>query len=161
MYRRREGAGDGQNGLVGTMRRSSLDQSGRFDQYERARSPEELLDNLRLRLRQLDANHPSAPGADHAGGEPENADGADVGDAPDVPDGQEAGAGAAATDGPAGSGRAAGDSGPAGPAAGLPGRGFGGLASMELPGRDRRGNPYRPWFMAGEPGSPWWTSGPF
>jgi hypothetical protein len=42
-------------------------------------------------------------------------------------------------------------------AAAAMGLGIGVLATMELPVRGRSGDPYRPWFMAGEPGSPWWT----
>jgi hypothetical protein len=144
----------------------SLDRRGGPD--DRARPPRELLDNLRLRLSQLADNHPSAPGYRRPAGQPTE-DGADAaaghdGDAgqgdggsagvfgdldkgSDVPAGREA----SSTDGdrPADAVRAA---------AAAVASGLGVLATMELPAGGRHaGDPYRPWFMAGEPGSPWWS----
>ncbi|MGI9008995.1 MAG: hypothetical protein ACR2FU_22870 [Streptosporangiaceae bacterium] len=225
----------------------------RGGQDERARPPEELLDNLRLRLSHLAGNHPSAPGAARGAGgdgrrraEPADGDPGSAGDGdpaadcsagdplgggwsggersggwsggersggdrpgggePDGGTGEEAAGEEAAGEaeaGPgdqdgesAGAGRGLGeafgglhsaiDLGPgtdeagtgAGAGAGTGGgpgwageairsavsvvaQGLGVLASMELPGRARSGDPYRPWFMAGEPGSPWWASGSF
>jgi hypothetical protein len=142
---------------------------GRGGPDERARRPEELLDNLRLRLSQLAANHPSAPGEGNGHGERvrdrypaepdegwpdegwpddsrrgENQPGAEE---PESVPGQDP----ASQGGPGGGQR--------GPAADSlrPAAGPGVLATMQLPGRGRDGGQYRPWFMAGEPGSPWWA----
>jgi hypothetical protein len=32
------------------------------------------------------------------------------------------------------------------------------LASFDLPGSGGHDDPYRPWFLSGEPGSPWWAA---
>jgi hypothetical protein len=148
----------------------SLDRRGGPD--DRARPPRELLANLRLRLSQLADNHPSAPGyrrppgqptgddADAAAGHDGQAgegDGGPVGVLGDQKRGSDAGSespagretGSADRDRPADAVRTA----AAAIAAGL-----GVLATMELPPGGRpAGDPYRPWFMAGEPGSPWWS----
>jgi hypothetical protein len=159
----------------------SLDRRGGPD--ERARPPRELLDNLRLRLSRLADNHPSAAAyadrdgadldgsADRAGqAQADDADAAPGPDATSVPGGsghdgvfddQKRNADAGMQP-PAGSQTGAADG--AGPAdavrtaATALASGLGALATMELPGRGRHaGDPYRPWFMAGEPGSPWWS----
>lgn len=150
----------------------SLDRRGGPD--DRARPPQELLDNLRLRLSRLADNHPSAPGyqeqpvagdADAAAGqEGESADG-ENGHA-GVFENQEAGTDArselpAASDNGSADGAGTDAAGPPDAvrtAAAAVASGLGMLATMELPGRGRHlGDPYRPWFMAGEPGSPWWS----
>lgn len=153
----------------------SLD--GRSEPGDRARPPQELLDNLRLRLSQLADNHPSAPrdqrpetwrDDDDAGpanvaaanhdGEFTQAGGALGGSSGDLHcavdlTGSEDSAGLARRAGT----RAAGWAGGAARAAA---GGLGALASMELPSGRRAADPYRPWFMAGEPAAPWWASGP-
>ena len=150
----------------------SLDQRGSRD--GRARPPGELLDNLRLRLSELNTNHPSAPGDRGSDqGPDEEPDQAALGAASQ--DAEFAGADSwpggelpsprrAVVDGkPAGQGgtREPGSrpGGWAGDAARAAATGLAVLATMELPGRARTGDPYRPWFMAGEPGAPWWASG--
>jgi len=138
------------------------------------RSPAELLDNLRLRLSQLADNHPSAPRrgeTGHGPGEPPLRDGADAvqeGGEPARPDampesgelgqpevvpeaGDGSGRGAPGGDGPGGDGP--GGDGPGGPAA------RGGPGDLNLPGLRGGSEAYRPWFMSGEPGAPWWAAG--
>ena len=34
----------------------------------------------------------------------------------------------------------------------------GGLGDLDLPGLRGTSEAYRPWFMSGEPGSPWWAA---
>jgi len=161
----------------------------------RARPPAELLDNLRLRLSELPANHPSAPsaegrraapggagrassdaaparaverddavpahaapdqapaghgggrGRDHARGEPASAAKAGAAGEADPPGSE---AGEAAAGGILGDAlrtpRLTGDA-PAGA----------GDAVLGAPGRAGPGEAYRPWFMSGEPGIPWWA----
>jgi hypothetical protein len=152
----------------------SLD--GRTTPGDRARPPEELLDNLRLRLSQLADNHPSAPREwepdcwredDDAGhpvvasddrldevtrdGSAQGGSFADLHCAVDLTGSQ----------GRAGPGRSTltQAAGWAADAARAAGGGVGALATTELPVRGGTGDPYRPWFMAGELGSPWWASG--
>lgn len=160
------------------------DQRGGPD--DRARPPEDLLDNLRLRLSRLAGNHPSAPRdqqprrgarADAAGPasdppegrEPGNRTGQDTSAQADaVPasqeDGHSAGVGGAASRAgdqvAGGRGRQA-EEARAGEALRTAltaaATGMAVLATMELPSRTGRGEAYRPWFMAGEPASPWWS----
>jgi hypothetical protein len=137
-----------------------------------ARSPAELLDNLRLRLSQLADNHPSAPRRGEPGERPLR-DGADA-----VPEGAElarpdvmpeggdesgrdgSGGGGPGIDGPDGGGPGGGgpDGGePDGGGAGGP-MARGGLGDLDLPGLRAASEAYRPWFVAGEPGAPWWVA---
>lgn len=154
----------------------------------RARSPSELLDNLRLRLSQLAENHPSAPrwpeahgGRDarpHAHGVDRADDHPAAGREPAAGDLAAASGGAAADDGavPADSQADAderagvGDDEATGPLAdairaarlvdGPLARAAdgGAMGKLTLPGSWGKPEPYRPWFMSGEPGSPWWAA---
>lgn len=179
----------------------------------RARDPAELLDNLRLRLADLAANHPSHPASpadERAGrswpaggrGGPEPPGTRERAPAAGGPDckadqagtGQRTGDGAAAADGPGGGRERAEDAaqasggrrdltggaaraarlaadrraGPAdllggpggwpGPAADAAGA-LDALGSLGWAARPGHADPYRPWFMTGEPASPWWAAG--
>jgi hypothetical protein len=151
----------------------SLDQRDSPD--GRARPPGELLDNLRHRLSELPASHPSAQAdlrSDRGPGqEPDQAaQGAgsqdeEFADAGSWPGGEFPSPHRAVDPGtaePGQGGRREPGSRPggwAGGAARATATGLAALATMELPARARTGDPYRPWFMAGEPGAPWWASG--
>ncbi len=136
-----------------------------------ARSPAELFDNLRLRLSRLADSHPSAPRHGQAGdgpGERPLRDGADA--VPElappaampeggglarpepVPEGGELGQPEAAPEVGDGSGRG-------GPGGDLRAAARGGLDDLDLPGLRAASEAYRPWFMSGEPGAPWWAAG--
>jgi hypothetical protein len=152
-----------------------------------ARSPSELFDNLRLRLSQLAENHPSAPQrAEPDSGPVEspprppdrvNAPERDEFARPDVagpdvarpdiarpdiarpdvtrPDvtrpEAEPGSDEFARPAP-GAGTSGGDERAAAGAGGGPGE-------LGLPGLPGASEPYRPWFLSGEPGAPWWAAG--
>jgi hypothetical protein len=123
----------------------------------RARPPGELLDQLRERLGRLELNHPSAyPQRAHAAardaGEPDgfpDAEDSHLGELTDESQiAAEAGSGVtgaiADTD--------VADWGSAGAEAGRAGD-----RPLLSPGRPGHGDPYRPWFMDGEPGTPWFA----
>jgi hypothetical protein len=123
---------------------------------DRARPPDVLLDELRLRLERLDANHPSGPGERRAGadraraaGVPDVPDEDDLPEDDDVPDQDDAPGG----DEAARQDRADGSDEP-GPAArtGKPEARRPGLAGLAP-----QAEPYRPWFMSGEDGVPWFA----
>jgi hypothetical protein len=148
-----------------------------------ARPPRELLDQLRERLGRLDAAHPSAD-PDRSADQPStyetheaDASGevADVGEAEVLDEASGVVAASEVGDQIAGTARppdgTAGSGGRRGPADG-DGGGDGGSRSGGGDGGSRSGggdggdrvldggatpgpSPYRPWFMSGEPGSPW------
>jgi len=111
------------------------------------RPPGELLGQLRERLGRLEPNHPSAYQAPDSGGaEPDS--GADATDEDELPELAEE------------------DQDEPGPEMGrpdtlsVPGGSPADLGlGPPLPdfGRPGRGDPYRPWFMDGEPGTPWFA----
>jgi hypothetical protein len=129
-----------------------------------ARSPAELLDNLRLRLSELADNHPShrpdraEPRVEsRADAESKAGDWAGGGEQPRREDL------ARADDQTGAGGRILPDwIAEAIRAARFDDRAFALTDSMQaaldLPGTGGPGDPYRPWFMAGEPGSPWWAA---
>jgi len=145
-----------------------------------ARPPSELLSQLRQRLDRLAGNHPSSPAADRPrdvrrepGGEPEE---------PELPDWLDGGAGERSRDEepPDGAGPdeppdlaaphqadspdaapwpdqpAPADPGDAPWAGSMDGGGSG----PDDPARQDGSEAYRPWFMSGEAGSPWFAAGP-
>jgi hypothetical protein len=170
-------ADSGSDGRAGVPRRPYPDRGG-------ARSPAELLDELRLRLRQLPENHPSARAGQDDGRpsaefepdevEPGGAERSEVKPAevePGEPERSEVEPGEAA-DGTADPARAARTGGDAG-------RSLGGLLDR-LRGLDAAGQlpdltgwtsgeldlswpghpeTYRPWFMSGDPSAPWFAGG--
>lgn len=146
----------------------------------RARSPAELLDNLRLRLSQLPENHPSAFRDLNEWRLPERDDGRDDERWAEVPAdskspqgsadefrgsaeaGVEGGVGTGQDDGPAPGGgsladliRTITDTGDS--FAGLIGEGM--LSDIEAWPRGTHSEPYRPWFMSGDVGVPWFVVG--
>ena len=152
----------------------------------RARPPAELFDNLRLRLSQLAENHPSAPQRGEETGRgpgesPRRPDG--LGPRRDEFAGRDAAADDGEFAGPAAAGRGPGGDGERGPVTAPadgggalrdPDRGgpdlgdvdLGGLelgdvelGDLDLPGLRGASEAYRPWFMSGEPGAPWWAAG--
>jgi hypothetical protein len=135
----------------------------------RARSPAELLDNLRLRLSQLPENHPSA-----------FRDAVNVRERPAERDGDTAGSPRSARDAV----RASDERRPDAPAPqdDDPAAGGGSLSDLIRAVRDTGDSlaeslgegmltdigslpggipsePYRPWFMSGDPGVPWFAAG--
>jgi hypothetical protein len=134
----------------------NYDQSGAAD--GRARSPAELLDNLRLRLSQLPENHPSAmpesmQERDSEREWPAGNDSLRDERRPDAPEPQD--------DGPiAGGGtlgdliRAIRDTGDS--LAGSIGDGM--LGDLGAFPGGIPSEPYRPWFMSGDPGVPWFAA---
>ncbi len=147
----------------------------------RAREPDELLGELRRRLEGLGANHPSAPdrvrsrgraaeaagpmaaGTDAMGGDAGHGDAGDWhaghGDAGDWHAGDWHAGDWTAASGAAGRGWPLGGPGaPTGPGRDSPGWGWqpagerAGLAGTPPPD-----GPYRPWFLAGEAGLPWFA----
>jgi hypothetical protein len=149
-----------------------------------ARTPSELIDNLRLRLSQLAENHPSAPRSAEPGRWPGEPSARRPGWAEavaareqfagpvDVPEHDEvAGPVAAVDETIGGSEQAIGDERTGAGGDGLDGSGGlagdvlaaagdgGALGELDMPGLRGASEPYRPWFMSGEPGAPWWASG--
>ena len=145
-----------------------------------------MLDNLRLRLRQLPENHPSAvragDGTRDEAPRPRSAGDGERIQAPapaeaSEPDDQpldDSPAGDPAPDDPPAAdqdseGRAGDDADAAAPRGGsLPdliralkdaGAGTSVLGEMDLFTGTGSGDPYRPWFMSGEPGAPWFAEG--
>jgi len=135
-----------------------------------ARSPAELLDNLRLRLSELPANHPSAAGqADR----PESA-GRYLPAGRDAPPGTDHGDRGTAPEGRGAEHmrqREPGDAGRAGAldeailAARMVRDSFAGaadsgaLAIMDFAPQIGPAEAYAPWFMSGEGAVPWWAAG--
>jgi len=152
----------------------------------RARPPGELLDNLRLRLRELAGNHPSAvraegPGAaprpagdyarpaspqagrpgDAQAGRPEDApaDDAPLDDIADEVDAEGTPADAADPQAPREGSLAELIRAIKDAGGALPGHADAGLlGEMDL-FAGGGGDPYRPWFMSGEPLTPWFAAG--
>jgi len=126
-----------------------------------ARRPAELLGQLRDRLDQLAANHPSAvtEGNEPSASEPppetseqlQIAENPELGDPPDEPEEVEA---------PSGSDEPLQQEGSAVErVGGVPGIGVSGnVVGLPSPhGRLGKGEPYRPWFASDEPGDPWFV----
>ncbi|HEX6934060.1 MAG TPA: hypothetical protein VF162_18105 [Streptosporangiaceae bacterium] len=141
---------------------------------DRARPPAELLDNLRLRLRQLADNHPSAWRDDDAlrdhgrpGGEPPGEPSADAGLADGAFDEIADETGAENTPGDAADAQAPREGSLADLIRAIKGAGgtlsghadAGLLGTMDLTAGGRSGDPYRPWFMSGESSTPWFAAG--
>ena len=136
-----------------------------------ARSPSELFDNLRLRLSQLAENHPSAPQRAEPGGGPRESPPRRPGPADAVPEREqfarphavpehdEVGGPAAAAEGAtAADAEGAAEAGERTGAGAGAGGALGALGELDLPGLRGASEAYRPWFMSGEPGAPWWAA---
>jgi hypothetical protein len=124
------------------------------DKAEAARSPSELLDELRLRLLRLDQNHPSRPR------EPEQAAPTDqqpeepAEQPPERPDRPSQTDELEQADEPEQPDEAHGfDQ----SSAGEHGAGSSGADPLTLPGLSRSSDAYRPWFMGSEAGVPWFA----
>ena len=138
---------------------------------DRARSPEELLDTLRLRLSQLADNHPSRRAelpaaspeflAEEERRGPEDGRGPwDDCTGPDDPaagsdEGRPGWIGEAIRAARLGDGAA--DLADMADLTDLADLADGALGAVGLPGAIGHDDPYRPWFMAGDPGDPWWA----
>lgn len=125
-----------------------------------ARAPAELLDQLRERLGRLEPGHPSSTRqspADRVSPGDVSPDDVSPG-APELPELADQSRQAAESDGFGGAGvlgEVSGDFGDFGPG-GVPGGLSTGPGALDA-GRAGRGDPYRPWFMAGDSGPPWFA----
>src|SRR5215467_6157595 len=137
----------------------------------RARSPAELLDNLRLRLSGLPGNHPSAPRAEDRQDNSDRALPSSRGIPSDPPTSRDRAQRSGRVEPPdqeqpdddaaVGQLTRSGDrtNGAAPSADRLAALGnTGSVAMMNVVDRARRAEAYRPWFMCGESAAPWWAA---